>query len=447
MVPRDVITNPLMIFALFAICTIVIYKGRVATALGAFLACASWDYNVDVGPLTMFRLLAGTLFCAAIVASLRKRTPVGRTFIAPEVLRGVFLVVAWTLWIALKAALSTLQDDHDLFVSFLAFTVCATFLMLLYIDDLAAICEMTLAFVLSSTAAAAISLVIFLEHLGEPGNWIRGFSEVNYLTFSWELAIAALFGLGLFLTAKTKAQKLVLLATVITCSLVMLMTGARQTAIGLGVSLAYIAWAVRREKGAAKTVLLIVVVLIGLAAGAYMYANQAATGGAVLAEKWSVAGDDAGIRQQYWEAGWAVFLDHPIAGSGLTYLSNSDSAHNLIIDLLASQGLVGFFFMMAFAALTFRAYSALRLNETSPEERVWRVIFLATILFIVLHSFASGSAVGEPEFFWAPFLVMQLTAIARRNKSGTSIPSFDFDRADDFGSTSPFRTNSLTGNN
>jgi O-antigen ligase len=437
MVPRDVITNPLMIFALFAICAIVIYKGRVATALGGFLACASWDYNVDVGPLTMFRLLAGTLFCAAIIASLRKRTPVGRTFIASEVLRGVFLVVAWTLWIAMKAALSARQDDHDLFVSFLTFTVCATLVMLLYINDLAAICEMVRAFVLSSTAAAAISLVIFLEHLGEPGNWIRGFSEVNYLTFSWELAIAALFGLGLFLTIKPKVQKLMLLAMVSMCSLVMLMTGARQTAIALGVSLAYVAWAVRRERGKAKPVLLMVAIVIGLAAGAYLYANQAATGGAVLAEKWSVAGDDAGIRQQYWEQGWAVFLDHPIAGSGLTYLSNGDSAHNLIIDLLASQGLVGFFFMTAFAAFTFRAYSGMRLNETSPEERIWRVIFLATVLFIALHSFASGSALSEPEFFWVPFLVMQLTAIARRNKPGASLPSFDFKRADDFGSTSP----------
>jgi O-antigen ligase len=444
MVPRDVITNPLFIAVLFALCATVIYQGRIATALGAFLACASWDYNVDVGPLTMFRLLAGTLFCAAVVASIRKRTPVGKTFIAPQVIRTVFLVVAWTLWIALKTALSASQTDHDIFVSFLTFTVCATLLMLLYINNLAAIREMVLSFVLCSFAAAASSLIIFLRDLGQPGNWIRGPSEVNYLTFSWELAIAALFGLGLLLTVKSGLQKLILLAMVSMCSIVMLMTGARQTAIGLAVSLGYIAWAVRRERGKAMPVLLMVVTIVALAAGAYFYANQAATGADFLVAKWSVTGDDAGIRQHYWQAGWAIFLDHPLAGSGLTYLSGGDSAHNLIIDLLASQGLVGFLFMTAFAAFTYRACAGMPLSAITNEERTWRVIFLATILFIALHSFASGSVLGEPEFFWVPFLVMQLAAIAAQRGLKASCPSFSANLQGNPLETSPADANAST---
>jgi O-antigen ligase len=139
--------------------------------------------------------------------------------------------------------------------------------------------------------------------------------------------------------------------------------------------------------------------------------------------KWNIIDGDFEIRQQYWMAGWQTFQNHVITGYGLTYLPNGDSAHNLIIDLLASQGLIGFLFFVAFVALTLNSVFLWSVRAMAVEDRIWRIILLSTLLFIATHSMASGIVMAEPELFWVSFLFIQLAVISQQRalRQSTSI--------------------------
>src|ERR1035437_9763756 len=142
MIERYAISDPYFIAALFAICAYVFYQGKIATALGGFIACSSWMYNVDIGSLPMLRVFAATLVCTACVAGIRKRSLVGQSFRSPLVLASVWLVFGWTLWIALGVVLAPSQDANLIFFLFETYTLVPTAVMLLFINKIADISEM-----------------------------------------------------------------------------------------------------------------------------------------------------------------------------------------------------------------------------------------------------------------------------------------------------------------
>lgn len=419
---RNIISDPFLIAFVLAVCAFVFYQGRVAAALGGFCACANWMGNVDIGPVHIFRVFAATLLCTAGVAALRNRKAVGQCFAFPVVAPCIWLLFGWTLWIAVKVVMASSERDNDIFVSFLLYSLAPIILMLLFINEIVDVREMAYGFVLCSTAASVASLYVFSTSPVEAARLIRGFGEVNYLTFSYELAIAVLFGAGLLVASKRMASKAAFLAMAGICGIVMLMTSARQSALGLGVALAYVSWVTARRGRKVLVILALSVVCAGLVAATYLSTD---IGERFLIPKWSKVDVSADIRQQYWIEGWNAFLQHPGTGGGLTYLPGEDTAHNLIIDLLASQGMVGFLFLAGFAALTFMAVRNEPFRAMRTEMRTWKAILLSIILFTIIHSFASGSVMGLPEFIWAPFLLIQLAAIAEREaRSRRDAPLF-----------------------
>jgi O-antigen ligase len=130
--------------------------------------------------------------------------------------------------------------------------------------------------------------------------------------------------------------------------------------------------------------------------------------------KWTHTEVDLGTRQQYWEAGWQVFLKNPIMGAGLVYFPDStDTAHNLYIDLLASEGVVGGLFFLGYLGFVAGGLRTRSSAKGTREGLTWMSILISIVIFTAMHSFASGSVVGEPDFFWAPLLLLQLFAMER----------------------------------
>jgi O-antigen ligase len=313
------------------------------------------------------------------------------------------------------------EIDNGIFGSFLLYSLAPIVLMLLFINEIADVREMAYGFVVCSAAAAVASLYRFSVDPLEATRLIRGLGEVNYLTYSWGLAMAVLFGVGLLVASKWKASKAAFLAMAGICGIVILMTSARQSALGLGLALAYVSWVMARPGKRVATILVLSVVCAGLVAAIFLSTD---IGGRFLIPKWSRVDESAYIRQQYWIEGWNAFLQHPGTGGGLTYLPFEDTAHNLIIDLLASQGIVGFVFLAGFATLSFNAIRSRHLRTIRAEGRIWKTILLSILLFTAIHGFASGSVMVEPEVIWGPFLLIQLAAIAERESlSKEKMPS------------------------
>jgi O-antigen ligase len=411
MMQRYAISDPYFIAALYAICVYVFYRGKIAAALGGFIACSSWMYNVDIGSLPMLRVFAATLVFTACVAGIRKPSLLGQCFRSPLILVSVWLVFGWILWIALGVVLAPSLDANLIFFLFETYTLVPIALMLLFINNIADIREMALSFVLSSSVAALGSLYLFSTKIGVAKDVIRGPGGLNYLTFSNCLSIAALLGLGLLLAAKRPVAKAAFLVLVGTCGVVLLMTGARQAVLGLLCALAYVGWIVLRQSKRVLGIFTVGVTFAGLTVAVFLYTD---IGRNVLVPKWNTTSSAAQERQDYWRDAWKVFTEHPMTGGGLAN-NNGVHAHNLILDLLAAQGLIGFLFLAGFATLTLRGIRNRAFRTMPSEGQIWKTILISIIIFTAVHSNASGSVVAEPEFFWAPFLLIQLGSIAEQD--------------------------------
>jgi O-antigen ligase len=407
---RVAIDNPYLIALLLALFGYLIYQGRITAVLGGFYAASNWIFNADIGPVALLRVFVAVMACTALVAVLRKKGSVGRTLRSPQIVTTILLVVIWSLSIALKTLNTPDALPGEMLRGFLVYTLLPTALLLIFVNELADVRQFALGFVVCTTGTAIGAVLIvptfFLGQLG----LVLGLGGGEYLSFSWGLAMGILFGVGAFFVVRRKGLRAMFLTMSGICCVVLLMSAARQSVLALVIALTYVFWVLVRRHGQARAILSVVIVFVVLG-GTLYFATDLGQG--LLIDKWNKSDDDAVIRKQYWNAGWNVFLEHPATGAGLRYMPDeTDSAHNVLIDILASQGLLGFMFLSAFTSLTLSALRRGANRETEREAQLWRTILISILIFTAVHSFASGGMIAEPEFFWAPVLLMLLASIA-----------------------------------
>jgi O-antigen ligase len=386
-------------------------RGRIAMMLGAYFAASGWMNNLNIGSLPFLRIMAAGVAATALVAMGGGGRKMGRTLRHPRVRGCAFLVASWVLWMLLDVTFNSSPLAGAIYYSFLIYSISPVLLMLLFISEVKDIRELAWGFLLCEAPACWASLLT--NRLGESGTTglVQGIGGNNYLRFSYSVAIAVLIGIGLLLSTRRHLLKPFILTAITLCSYTLVLTGARQSAIALLGGVAYLAWTERRGRGRVFVVIATAALIVGI--GWEVLANLQVSD-RYLNLKWTHTEVDLGTRQQYWEAGWQVFLKNPIMGAGLVYFPDStDTAHNLYIDLLASEGVVGGLFFLGYLGFVAGGLRTRSSAKGTREGLTWMSILISIVIFTAMHSFASGSVVGEPDFFWAPLLLLQLFAMER----------------------------------
>jgi O-antigen ligase len=230
------------------------------------------------------------------------------------------------------------------------------------------------------------------------------------LTFATPFALSAIFALIMTLTARNSLQTVVMGLAALLPAVFLVFTGARQSLLGLGVAVAVlIAWLLGKKRTSRGLTLLIVIMMTIV--GWRLYASTA------LGARWAFTASELESRVGFWNYGWRVFLDSPFWGSGLDYRGPLDYAHNLILDTMASQGLVGLTFLFGFIMLVLRAARGSWAGTGNAELAVWRMGLLCAFVYVMIHSQFSGSVTGTPHFLWVPALIYRLGILARLDKS------------------------------
>jgi hypothetical protein len=407
MTAREAISNPLVLAAILAVIGYVLVRGRIAFAVGAFLASYGWAFNVNVGSVHMLPLFVATLAGTAVVAVLRKGKRVGQPLDDPRVRSCALIVALWMMWIAMRVEFTADPNQMAVFRLFLVHTVGPLLLILLFVDSIEDIRQLAWGFLLCEFPSAWASL--FSKRTGAWGQQgiVMGLGE-NYLLFSFILCQAILLGLGLTLVMRKAVPKIFCLISIGLCAFTLMLTTARQSLIGLTAAVGYIFLAAGRKRGRALTIAAASAVVAAVGYAALLYTPT----GDIVLQKWAKTPESALIREELWSRGWQAFLQHPNTGSGLFYMADDQTtAHNIYIDLLASEGLVGFLFFVVYAGFIISALGSRSLVTILPEGRIWKTTLTSIMIFDAVHSFGSGSIMSEPEVFWTPFLLLILVSL------------------------------------
>jgi O-antigen ligase len=419
-----VLADPVSIGVLLAVFAFLIWSGRIGFALGGFIAVWSWAFNIEVGSIVLVRLVSGVVILTAIARCVKQPRRVGWTTKTPVIRRFLVLVGAWTAWVVVNyvSVSARTEVDAQLLKNFLWFAIAPTILIIVFITGLSELREMAWGLI----ATSVVTSILYVLRGGGgastgPGLWL-GFSGINYLSYSFAYAISGLCCIGLLLSTKRRTTNTILLSSLGVCVITLLRTGARQSAIGFAVAAAYACWSAIRKR---KTALRMFVAVTAVCSMYVLVYASRVLGSAVVADRWeeSLVGSDIGVRQELWLAAWRAFSSSPVVGAGTTYAGDGLGAHNLILDLLASQGLIGLMFFVIYAAVILSAIRRTCFQTRLHEYDEWRVILVAILIYTAVHSFASGSVLSIPHFFWAPSMLVQLGVIAEWQRRAESVGS------------------------
>lgn len=259
-------------------------------------------------------------------------------------------------------------------------------------------------FVVSFVCGAALTLLLGYSEVyaggGVPYGLVdisgfqRGLASVAGGNYHWMGHVAAAFALVCIATRWSAVPKRPLHSGLLVVGIVIgafttYASGARQSMPAfLAATAAIIGLHRRNASSRARMILPIAVFALGL----LMY---------VQSEMWVLrAGNDAQVRELggrtfYMQLAWNTFLESPIIGAGLQYGGLGEWAHNGVLGVLASQGIVGFALLGVWLHWQWRALLRVR----STDQRI------GSIHLIGVGWIAYGLVAGlVTEFLFVPML-------------------------------------------
>jgi len=234
------------------------------------------------------------------------------------------------------------------------------------------------------------------------GRAVSSFGQPNYLA-CW-LVLILPFSAYLIFIAKTKISRLIWALIFISELTALLATGSRAAFfVFLIFSGVWLVWFLTQKKILSyKKILLII--LSGLIVLSSFLTFLAISNKSRFAEFTDLRKGSAAVRLELWQTGWQAFLKKPLLGYGLENQTEayvgyykadwalyanpntySDRAHNLILDILLTSGIIGLLFFIYFIYWVFsNLFKALRDNNFRDLSAflIWSLaVYLISLLF------------------------------------------------------------------
>jgi O-antigen ligase len=395
------------ILLLVIVCVLVIVNGRLEIAVGTFCAMTFWMENVFVGTIAIFWIVAPTVVMSGIIYWLKD----GHTSfsIHPQDTDFLIWVLIWGMWITLLFFAFPPDNQWLTIRNLLGFTILPMIGFALIGSDIRRMPVLAYSFVgvtiLSGWLAFSSLQSPLYALLQLNGFRLNAVTTVNAITFSKPFGISVVMLYGLLLRSKLIIMRLLYIGAIVFCCFIMFLINTRQTILGTAIAtLIFSLWIFRKQRGVVRVFVLIL--LVGfITAANYLFTNT------TLVDRWisGVSDGDIGGRFWIWVDAWNVFLSSPIWGSGLDYFHAGYFAHNIFLDVLAGQGLVGLVFLLGFLLHIFR-YAASRWLETaSSQADIWRMTALSMLILTLCHLQFSGGIIGAWDLFWFSALIWRLS--------------------------------------
>jgi O-antigen ligase len=323
-------------------------------------------------------------------------------------------VVAWGIWIAVLAVAFPFGGETlKSFLNSSGLVLAVPVLVLsLFADDLGRLRLFALIFIATTVGLAlhavvtwSGSLLFNLFQANEDLTWTVGY--FNYHWFARTAAISVVLALTLLVdpALRTRWKSLLLMPALAFSVGFIVWSGSKQTLYtSLMVLPAFVVWLSRGRLGqriVAIGTLVTVLTTVGVIfnnAPAFIRYDSLASG---------LLGDRPEIYAEMWE--W--FLRSPIWGNGLLYVQAL--SHNLFLDALAAQGIIGFVFLVGFLLFVLRYARGTWFGSPSIATDVWRMTALVMLVLSLFQAQISGSVFGSPSVYWAGVLIWRLHAVAR----------------------------------
>lgn len=413
------VTSPVILSGIAVFCLALIFLGRVDIAIGVFISILYWAYNVDLGSINALWLAVATLLGTLAVSLIRRWLSGARVvLVSREDTPFIIWIAIWAFWMTLIYVAFPSPFAERLFKNTVLYNLVSFAVVLVAIRDAAQVRRMILAFFVASLVAGAVSLQLLAEPLvyaiDDPAFRLRGLTGINYLTFAIPFALTAIFGLARMLAAQRWLEKALMAGVLLGAVALLVLTGARQSALGLSVAVVImLVGLLKRNVGPSRWLVIPIVIAMGIT-GWQVYSSTR------LSDHWALVAPDTQVRVDYWLTGLRIFARSIVWGNGFDYMgAEDDTAHNLVIDTLASQGVIGFVFLVGF--LIFPLRSILRsTSETGNSELAsWRVSALSALVYTLVQTSFTGGLAAAPHLFWIGSLIWRLNTIHPESKRDT----------------------------
>lgn len=250
-----------------------------------------------------------------------------------------------------------------------------------------------------------LDFITWSEPASATGRAVSSFGQPNYLA-CW-LILVLPFTAYLVTISKTKITRATWLIFFIVQLLALLATGSRAALfIFLGLSVIWLIWFLKYQKVLSRQKLWLVLgsglVVIFIFLASLFFINKPR-----LLEITDLKKGSAAVRLDLWQTGGQAFLKKPILGYGLenqseAYISYykindavysrpntyTDRAHNLILDVLLTTGVVGLLFFAYFLFWVFKNLFRALKNESSRYLAAFLIWSLVTYLVSILFNFS-----------------------------------------------------------
>jgi O-antigen ligase len=416
MIERLAINDPWLIALVLGIALLIVFFGRVDIAIGIFLSATEWAYSVDFGPTVFVWVLVATMALAAMRFYISKPKIRNQIKIHRSEFLLVFWMVLWAFWtyftcvLMFPSALSESFFKHLIVYEYLSFAM-----VMVFLRSMKNIWLMSVAFVVTSLVSGLISVYVLPEPvqqlMTQPGFQLKGMQQVSYLSFAVPLSLAVLFSGYRIINARSLFPRLIYLLVLLGLVGLLIMTNARQSAVGVAVGLGLmLVWygLERTQITFDKKLQWVLLVLSVVSVVWWLYTNT------LLGERWRGSNLAVGYegRVMFYEHAWKMFLSSPVWGRGWQYVSIEGGwAHNLVLDVMASQGVVGLFFLLVFLWMVLKKFVGTWQKTGVLEQDSWRICLLSCFIYVMIQQFFSGG-LTSPHVFWVSSLLLGGASLA-----------------------------------
>ena len=391
------------------ICLYIILKGRIEWVIGAYLSIGmAGEGTILIFSIAHTYILIVTILGATIYYIFKNEN--GQML--PKHDQWIVLwMIFWWVWELILLIFGNSPYKSIILMSLVPRIIAPIPVILLFANNIKKVRSFAIAYMLISILSGlkiyflnyGISLSTFLSDPTLRSYGIFFYSGKNYHWFSYPYAISLILIVVLLIENKSKYIRLIFMFSAFICIYFILLAGSRQTIFGVPVVLIFFGrWIYRYKKRNLSSKFLIYTVssiFILLAYYLFIWAHDL-----IIRVNESGIGDSLDIissRGTAWNDGINTFLRAPLFGSAFSMYGS----HNLFIGTLAEQGIIGFIFLLGFLFFISKQTVGINNNKILNENLLWRMAFLCIILFGLIHSMASGSAVSVWHLYWpAAFL-------------------------------------------
>jgi len=225
--------------------------------------------------------------------------------------------------------------------------------------------------------------------------------SINYHAFGRVAMIGLFFGLIGIINKENKkfVTKLFFAISIPISFYVIIWSGARQYLLGSFVGLIlFVIWVL--FKSDKKKLLLI---LLFLLIGSFFLIN---TNLQVLRFT-NLVSTDMNVRESIWNSMWMDFGKSPLIGNGIFYGSPLPVSHGLILDSFASQGVIGFVFLLLFLGFVL-LFSKGSLKRNNSAVDAWRIGTLFLFFSTLIQSQFSANMISAYNLYFVGFVIWRL---------------------------------------